>query len=330
MRVLHSIFLVLLLATGALAAELRQIAIIDLPGEPGFDGLAFAGGFLLISHTAANTLDVFDPQKRRLVAQVKDIPEPQGVAVDERVGRAYVSNGRANRISVISTRDWKVVDTIATQAAPYALALSTDGKLLFAANWRDKSITVVEVGAGNRVRTERVDGTPYSLAYDPKGRVLYASMQDLQEVATFDESLKLVRRLRLVASQPTGLALDAEARRLYVAVRHAVVAVQLDSGTEVGRVAAPPGADTLWLDKASGTLYAASGGGFVTTVRADGSVFQTIDEIHTNVRGHTLAYDPQRQFVYLPGGREGKSKLLILRRVSGAAPTQTTEISEAP
>lgn len=297
--------------------------MVDLPGEPGFDGLAFARGALVITHTAANTVDVFDPVKRRIVAQVKDVPDPQGIVADDRSGRVYVANGQGKSISIISSKDWKLVETIPMNSAPYALTLSADGKLLFAANWRDRSISVIEVGAGYRARTESVDGTPQSIVYDPERKVVYASMQDTQEIAVIDENLRVVGRHKLVASQPTGLALDAAARRLYVAVRSAVVALQLDGGSEVGRVAAPPGADSLWLDKASGTLYVASGGGFVTSIRATGSVFQALDEVRTEVRGHTLAYDPARQFVYLPGGRDGKSKLLILKRIEPGQNGQT-------
>jgi len=39
-----------------------------------------------------------------------------------------------------------------------------------------------------------------------------------------------------------------------------------------------------------------------------------------------LAYDPARNFVYVPGGREGRSKLVILRRVENP---NTTAVQEA-
>lgn len=330
-RVISCLFLVFLLTAGAFAAQLRQIAMIDLPGDPGFDGLAFARGALVITHTTTQTVEIFDPLKRRIIAQVKDVPDPQGIAADDRAERVYIANGSGKSISIISSKDWKLIETISLNSAPYALALSGDGKLLFAANWRDRSISAIEVGAGYRARTAELNGTPHSIVYDPERRVVYASMQDTQEIAAIDENLRVVSRFKLLASQPTGLALDAAARRLYVAVRNAVVALQLDAGTEVGRVAAPPGADALWLDKPSGTLYVASGGGFVTSIQATGSAFQALDEVRTQVRGHTLAYDPARQFIYLPGGRDGKSKLLILKRIVPGQNAQTeTTASIAP
>jgi YVTN family beta-propeller protein len=322
--------LVLLVSSAFAVSNLKQIAMIDLPGEPGFDGLAFANGMLVITHSGARTLDIFDPGRRRVVAQVKDIGNPQGVAVDERAGRVYVADAAGRNIAIIATKGWKVEGTVPLQTSPYALALAPDGKTLWAANWREQSLTAIDVAAGTTVRTVGLGGTPQSMVFDAERRLLYVSLQDMQQVVALDPNLQVVNRFKLVASQPTGLALDAAARRLYVAVRHAVVALALDTGAEVGRVAAPPGATSLWFDSASRTLYVGSGGGYVNLIRATGSTFVPLDEVHTDVRGNTLAYDPGRKFVYMPGGRDGKSKLLILRRIEPGqpGPEKTTASAE--
>src|SRR2546421_7796792 len=74
-RILACLVVSMLLAAAS-AAQLRQVAIVEIPGRPGFDAVAFSGKFLLIAHTAGNTLDVFDPARRRVVAQVKDLNAP--------------------------------------------------------------------------------------------------------------------------------------------------------------------------------------------------------------------------------------------------------------
>jgi serine/threonine-protein kinase len=315
------ILFALLLSLQIFAAELRKVATVDLPGPPGFDGLAFANGMLLITHGGAGTVDVFDPLRRRVVAQVKDMGDAKGIAVNEKTGTAYVANASVKSIAVISTRDWKVTDTVPMQAAPYALALSSDGDTLFVANWRDQSVSTVDVAHGFRVKTVQVGGTPDGMVFDPEARVVYASLEDRAEVIGVDANLNVVRHIKMIASQPTGLALDAAARRLYVAVRHAVSAVQVDTGVEVGRLAAPAGADSLWLDKGSGTLFVGSADGTIALMRATGSGFQPLGDVRTDVRGSTLAYDAGRGSLFVPGGYEGQSKLLIMKRVEpGQAP----------
>src|ERR1035437_35573 len=72
-------------------ARLGTVAMIDLPGRPGFTDIAFANNFVVTSQTNANTIDVFDPAKRRLVAQVTNIAQPRGIAVDARNNRLYVA-----------------------------------------------------------------------------------------------------------------------------------------------------------------------------------------------------------------------------------------------
>src|SRR5438132_14429174 len=44
---------------------LRQVALLDIPGTPGFDDMVMVNGNLVIAHHGANTVDIFDPIKRR-------------------------------------------------------------------------------------------------------------------------------------------------------------------------------------------------------------------------------------------------------------------------
>jgi hypothetical protein len=42
-------------------------------------------------------------------------------------------------------------------------------------------------------------------------------------------------------------------------------------------------------------------------------------ELNVDVKGRSLAYDPNTKLIYFPGGREGRSKLLIMREVENNA-----------
>jgi hypothetical protein len=51
-----------------------------------------------------------------------------------------------------------------------------------------------------------------------------------------------------------------------------------------------------------------------------------IDEIATaGVKGHTVVFDAQKNVVLLPGGGEGKSKLLILRPMAPNAQSSAND-----
>src|SRR5437868_3764145 len=126
--------LLLTLLAAASSVQLRQLAMIELPGRPGFDAVAFAGKCVVIAHSGANTLDVFDPTKRRVIAQVTGMADPRGLAVDAENSRIYVANSGNSTISVVSSSDWKTESTIPLQFPPEALLFVPQRKMLYAAH----------------------------------------------------------------------------------------------------------------------------------------------------------------------------------------------------
>jgi DNA-binding beta-propeller fold protein YncE len=332
MRVLKNISETLMvlasLTAFAFSAQLRQTAVVELPGNPGFGQVAFANGYIVIAHGSENSLDVFDPQKRRVVTQVFGMHGPAGIAVDDQNGRVYVANAGDNTIAVVSSKDWKTASTINLQESPGPLQLAPGGKKLFVGNNRAQSISAIELDRDNFISTTNVGGSPRAMVFDPVRNVLLATLEDTREVIALDPSLRIAARYPLIASMPTGIALDAQARRMYVAVRSAVVALDADTGKEVKRVAAPAGVNSLWWDAADGVLYTA-GGGSVMRISASNGRFEVEQELPVKLRGHTLAYDSDRKLIFVPGGQEGHAKLLIVRSIENipgapAPPTQSS------
>jgi YVTN family beta-propeller protein len=293
-------------------SSLRQLAMVYIPGSPGFQAVGFVDGHLIISHSGDSTVDIFNVKMRRVDAQMK-MEKPRGIAVDENGGKVYVADAGANNIAVISTKTWKVENSISVQLAPGPLALSPDGRTLYVGHTRDQSISAIDTSNGKQAATVPL-GHVDAMVYDPTRNVLYATLEDQAQVAVLDPGLKVLRRYPLAASQPSALVLDRQARRLYVAVRDAVVALEADSGHEVGRVAAPMGVDSLWLDSGSGQLYAASSNE-VDVIRVHGGQFASEDQLTLTVRGHGIVFDPDRKLLLMPSGHEGRSLVLILKPV---------------
>ena len=314
-------FIVALLLGAAASAQLRQIAIIDIPGQPGFDALAFAGKYVVIAHTAANAVDVFNPALRRVVAQVKGLSAPRGLAVDESAGRVYVANSGSNTISVISTQDWKVHDIIQLNTSPDSLLLVPEWQALCVGDWRQQSVSLIKLDQSNQVSTAPIGGIPQRIVFDPRQNLIFVTTQGAPELVALDQKPAVVHRYRLNASQPTGLAFDPKDDRLYIAARSAVLVVDPQDGAEIARVVSPQSVNELWYDQNTRSIYAAAEDGSVTMIKADGGRYLNQNELHTQVKGHTLAYDASRQYVYMPGGREGRSKLVILKRVEPSAMT---------
>src|SRR5215467_102399 len=246
----NSLFLLLLLGfvASAPATKLRQVAMVDLPGEPGFNQIAMANGQVVISRPATNTIEIFSPVKRRVIARISQIDDPRGIAVDDEGLRVYIALGGSNRIAVVNSKNWQVEKLLPIAHRPEKLLWVPESKSLYATSLLDRTLSIVDPATGAEKAVVELDALPQDMVYDASRQVLWISLQDRREVAGIDASNKIVNRYKLAASEPTGLALDK--RRLYVAVRYAVVVLDADTGAELLRIAAPGGTSTLVLDPA--------------------------------------------------------------------------------
>jgi YVTN family beta-propeller protein len=318
MRKLKFIFptvLLILVCVGAgLAAKLRQLAMVDLPGDPGFNQVAIANGQVVISRPGNNTIEIFSPVKRRVIARISQINDPRGIAVDDVANRVYVALAGSNRVAVIDSHSWQVEKLVPVEHRPEKLLWVPESKTLYATSQLDRTLSVVDTARATETNVIELNALPQDVLYDAARHMLLVSLQDRSEVAAIDRSGQIVERFKLSASEPTGLALDQARRRLYVAVRYAVVALNADTGAELFRIAAPGGTSTLILDPGGNLLYAAAGDGSVLAIDLNHNLID--HELPTSVKGYGLAYDPTRKMLFMPGGREGRSKMVILSPVA--------------
>lgn len=296
-------------------ASLRQLGVVELPGSPGFDEMAFAQGKLLITHTAASSLDIVDPARRRVIAQVVNLQSPRGLAVDAQNGKVYVAQAGNNSIAVISFDGWQVTNVVNLQQPPTLLQLDDSGTRLYWASAQSNSLSLLDGNTRQNIGTLDLGGRPSGMTWDTDRRLVFVALQDQAEIVGIDSNLKVVSRFKLNASQPTGLVYDGRTQRLYVAARYAVLSISDQDGTETNRVAAPAGVDSLWLDPESRTLYATALGSLLV-IRADGARLTAVDELKIDIKGHNVAYDPEYKMLFLPGGREGRSQMMLMRPTS--------------
>lgn len=317
-QLLCAVLLAALLSTAANAAKLRQVAILDMPGQPGFDSLALVNKHLVISHHGAGSLDVFDPSRRRLVAKITGFANTKGIAVNEADGKFYVADAGNNQIAVVSSETWQVTNTIKLDHSPDSLLFIPDGRMLYVGSAHDRYLTLVRTESSQPIGSLQLDSHPQGMAYDPVKKQVLVALEDQDELVTlsaFSAEAAIQQHIKLAASQPTALLFDQGNRRIYVAVRYAILSIDPDSGNEISRIPTAAGTNSLWLDATSNTLYSAADDGTVNTINVAGGRLILDKELRTEVRGSGVAYDAERKLIYVPGGREGRSKLVILKEL---------------
>src|ERR1051325_7396968 len=117
MRNIKAVLLITILSCSVygFAAKLRQIALIDLPGSPGFSQVTMANGQVVITRPGTNTIEIFSPVKRRVIARISQISDPRGIAVDNESRYMYVALAGNSSIAVIDTRNWRVEKIVPVQ-----------------------------------------------------------------------------------------------------------------------------------------------------------------------------------------------------------------------
>ncbi len=312
MRYLKFVIFTLILnfAIAAFPAKLRQVAMVDLPGEPGFNQVAIANGQVVISRPTTNTIEIFSPVKRRIVARISQVQDPRGIAVDDDAARVYIALAGSNSIAVINSRNWQVEKLIPVQHRPEKLLWVPETRTLYSSSVLNRSISIVDPLAGTETALADLNALPQDMVYDATRQQLLVTLQDAGEIAAIDRSNKIANRFKLRASEPTGLALDNARRRLYVAVRYAVLSLNADTGAELNRIPAPGGTSTLVIDPDRNLLYAAGGDGSVLAIDLARNIVD--HELPTDVKGYSIAFDPSHKMLFMPGGREGRSKMVIL------------------
>ena len=309
------LLIILSFAAAAYGTALRQVAIVDLPGDPGFNGVAMAAGNVIISRPATNTIEIFSPVKRRVVARISQVQGPRGIAVDDEGARVYVALSGSDSVAVINSHNWQVEKLLQVQQQPEQVLWVPQTKSLYVTSTLNRTVSAVDPLTGRESEVIQMNGLPEDMVYDRARQHLLVSLQDLRQIAVVDlSSGRIINRFNLVASEPTGLALDSARNLLFVAVRYAVVALNPENGSEAYRIPAPGGTDSLVLDPGGNLLYAAGGDGSVLAIDLNRRIVD--HELPTNVKGFSIAYDAQRHMLFMPGAREGRSKMVILKPIS--------------
>src|SRR5437764_2820495 len=172
------VFLTILLPRSLSASKLREIAMLDISGRPGFETLAFARGYLVMAHDGAGKVDIFDPAKRRFVAEISGIVSPRGVAVDDVSGRVYIADAGTNLIDVVNSRNWQVEDSIQLSRAPENLLLLPGTTNLVETNPYARSFTMLSNLINRVIQIIDICGHPDLMVYDPLRNAILVTVED--------------------------------------------------------------------------------------------------------------------------------------------------------
>src|SRR5690349_11152069 len=187
MRILRRVLfpLLLLLSSFAWGEKLRQVAMLDIPGRPGFDTLVLAKNFLIIAHNGASTVDIFDTTRRRLVAHINGIGDARGAVTSPAGDKVYIADYAGRVIDVISTQNWQVEDQIILTQPPDGLTYIPDTRMLIATSPVSQTLQVITTEPIKNVQSIPIEGRPEQVAFDPDRKTIFVTVQDRNELLAY-------------------------------------------------------------------------------------------------------------------------------------------------
>ena len=298
--------LVALTAVGAPVAEDYALLTSNrIGGTGGWDYLTVdsSGGRLYISR--GDHVDVYDTAQAKVTGQVPGTAGIHGVALDERRGRGYTSNGKGNSITVFELATLKVVKEVpVTGQNPDAILYEPVSDRLYTFNGKSTDVTVLNAATLEVVNTLKVSGKPEFAQSDAAGRVYVNIESEPGQLVVIDGKIPAVKATWPLAgcNAPTGLAIDEAHHRLFSVCDDNVMAVtDSATGKQVARVKIGAGPDAAAYDPALGLVFSSNGAdGTLTIVREETPNKYVVAKTLATARGaRTMALDAKTHRIYL-------------------------------
>jgi DNA-binding beta-propeller fold protein YncE len=276
---------------------------VPLPGDEGWDYLAFeqGGHRLFVSHSSR--VLVIDTEKLTVAGEIADTPGVHGIALAPDLGRGYISAGRAGFVVVFDLRTLARLKEIkVTGDNPDAILYDPATHRVLTFNGRGRNATAIDARTDEVVGTIPLDAKPEFAVADGKGRV-YVNLEDKGSIAAIDARKLTVAAVWPVGGceGPSGLALDAAHGRLFPVCANKVMAVvDTSSGKVLGTAPIGEGVDAAAFDPGTGLVFASCGEGTLTVVRVGSTGRPEVAQSAVTQRGaRTLALDLGKHRVFL-------------------------------
>lgn len=280
----------------------RLLKKIQIGGEGGWDYL-FADGKarrLYISH--ATKVVVVDTETGATVGEISNTNGVHGIAVADRLGKGFTSNGRDNSVTIFDLKTLKKIGDVKTGKNPDAIIYDDATNRVFAFNGGSSDATVIDAESGKAAGTIALGGKPEFATADGEGTI-YVNIEDKSEVAQIDAKKLEVKARWSVApgEEPSGMAIDRKTRRLFVVCGNKkMIVLNADNGKVIADLPIGDGTDAAAFDPKTKLAFSSNGEGTLTVAREDSAdKFSVVENIATQRGARTMTLDTETDKIYL-------------------------------
>lgn len=283
---------------------------IEVGGEGGWDYL-FADSEaqrLYVSH--ATKVVVIDTKTEKVVGEIANTNGVHGIAVADKLGRGFTSNGRDDSVTIFDLKTLKKISDVKVGKNPDCIIYDAASGRVFAFNRGGSSATAIDAADGKVAGTIDLGGHPEFATADGKGMV-FVNLDDKSEVVAID-SRKLVARAHWSVApgeDPSGMAIDRKTRRLFVVCGNKkMIVMNADNGKVTGELPIGEGTDAAGFDAEEKLAFSSNGEGTLTIAREDTpDKFSFVENVTTARGARTMTVDSKTHKVYLATAQFGET-----------------------
>ena len=172
---------------------------IYIPGKP----LSNVAGY--VTNPGSSNITVFDKQAGLALAIIATGRKPMGMALDQRLRRAYVALSGDDAIDIVDVVAEDIIDRIRLNTGdhPQELALTPDNRLLLTVNPGSNTLSFIDTTSRLEVNRIKVGNGPNSVLIDSTGRRAYVFNTMASTVSVIDIPNKML--LTTIGTDPSPL-----------------------------------------------------------------------------------------------------------------------------
>lgn len=288
--------------------EVQQIANIPLTGSANRFDYQYMDPhtrLLYLSHSASNTVIIFDTVSRKIVADIPGISDVHDVAVAPDLGRIFATSNTAHQVVVIDAHTYAVLARIPVGDSPDGLIYDQTDHKVFVADEAGQNDAVIDARTQQRIAEIPLGGDAGDIEYDAVSHRIFSVVATLNQLATIDPvSDKIIARAALAGCQGgQDLVLDEQQRLAFVNCADNATLLMIDM-TSMGVISTQSvgnNPDLMALDSGWHYLYVGSESGVVSVFDEHGRTLKKLNEGFVDPgAAHTIAVDQQTHYIYLP------------------------------
>ena len=303
------IMLLPLMAVDALTPQ-QPVEVTGTQGKFDFIKIDSAQHRLLACHAGNGSLDVIDVATSKLIKSVP-IGAAQGVAIDAKGGRYFVSVSKPPKMVIIDSTKLEVTGEVPLSDPADVMTYNSGLNRAFVCNDEKPELWIIDPEAKKIVTTLTLSGGGMEdLGFDDQGAELFQCLKDSNELAKVvpKEGKFLTKWTTAPAEKPHGLAvIPGTDTVLVVGGNGKLVLMSLISGQTLASCDVSPKIDEIAYDPGLQRVYCASGLGTISVVDVGLDKLTPATPLPSSPGAHSIAVDPQTHTVWVVFAKDSKA-----------------------